>query len=106
MGVPALKLAGAGVGGAPATRADGDGQALDDAALALLLAGVHAVVDGEVAADHVGARGGRVAGQLVRLAGRLARVLAVVDADGAGVAVAGLIALVGRFRPVSSLAEA
>ena len=77
-----------------------------DAALALSLAGIHAVVDGKVAADHVGASGGGIAGELVRLVLGVGGVFAVVDADGAGVALAGAVAFVQRVGPVAALAQA
>jgi hypothetical protein len=61
-----------------------------DGARAGLLTGVHAVVYGEVAADHVGPCGGCVACEgfgCIVLA--VCTVFAVVDADDTGVAVAG-----------------
>lgn len=92
--------------GAAAAGANGDGQALDDAGLALPLARVHAVVDGKVAANHVGAGCGSVACQLVRLVGGVGRVFAIVDADGAGEAATGTVAFVERVGPMAALAEA
>lgn len=57
-------------------------------AVAGFLSRVHAVVDGEVATDHVGSRGGGVARQSFRCVALTVRaVLAVVDADDAGVTV-------------------
>lgn len=79
---------------------------MHDAAAAGPLAGVHAVVGGEVAADHEGLCGGAVAGERGGLVRHVGAVLAVVDADFAEVAVAGLVGLVERRGPVAALAEA
>ena len=97
--------------GAAAAGANGDGQALDRGPGARgASAGrgrrVHAVVDGEVAADHVGTRRGRVLGQLGRLVLNIGVVLAVVDAHHAGEALAGAECLELGLRPVAPLAEA
>ena len=48
--------------------------------------GIHTVVDGEVAADEIGAHGGVFAGQGLGLVDYVGLVFAVVDADDAGVA--------------------
>jgi len=85
---------------------NGDGQALYHAAAAGALAGIHAVVGGEVAADHKGFCRGAVAGQRRGFVGHVGAVLAIVDADFAEVAQAGLVGLVERRGPVSALAEA
>lgn len=54
---------------------------------ALALAHVHAIVDGEIAADQVRAHSGVLAGQQLRGAQRVGLVFAVVHPYGAGVAV-------------------
>lgn len=78
------------------TFSDGHGQALHNATTVGALAGIHAVVGAEVPADHEGLCGGAIArkgGGLVRDVGA---VFAVVDADFAEVAEAGLVWLVER----------
>lgn len=94
---------------APSPRANGNGQTLDCTAgrsLAWSLAGEHAVVDGEVAADHVGFLGGAVAGECFGGVGHFGRVFAVVDADFAVVTVAVAVGLVERVGPLAALAHA
>lgn len=70
------------------------------------LAGEHAVVDGEVAADHVGFLGGAVAGEGFAAVGDFGAVFAVVDADFAVVAGAGAEGFVEGFGPLAALADA
>lgn len=53
---------------------------------ALALSHIHAVVDGEVAADQVRAHGGILAGQQLGGTDGVGLIFAVVNADGAGVA--------------------
>lgn len=71
-----------------------------------MLTWIHAIVDGEAATDHVGARGGCVLGQGFRGVGDLGAVFAVVDADDAAVAVAEWVGAVGWAGPVATSAEA
>lgn len=52
----------------------------------VMAGGIHAVVDGEVAADEIGAHGGVFAGQGLGFVDYVGLVFAVVDADDAGVA--------------------
>ena len=94
-------------GRTPPARPNGDGQPLHDAALIRALAGQHAVVDGEVAADHVGLAGGGVLGQLGRRVLVVARgVLAVVDAGGGAVeAIARCLGFEDGFGPFAAVAE-
>lgn len=73
--------------------------------MAWSVSGEHAIVNGEVTADHVGARGSCVLGELVTFVVNIRRVLAVVDADGASIAVAGSVSLEKRVGPVSPLAK-
>lgn len=83
---------------------------------ALALAHVHAIVDGEIAADQVRAHGGVLAGQQLRGAQRVCLVFAVVHPYGAGVAVDfGVVAVGGGgvgvgdvegVGPVAAFAEA
>lgn len=70
------------------------------------MAGVHAVVCAEVAADHEGFCRGAVAGQGGGFVRHVGAVLAVVDADFAEVTVPGLIRLVEGRGPVAAFAEA
>ena len=67
---------------------------------------VHSVVDGEIAADHVGAGSGSVLRQFVRLVLDVSGVFPVVHADSASIAVTGSVCLEERIRPVTALAEA
>jgi hypothetical protein len=69
------------------------------------LAGIHAVVGAEVAADHEGLGGCAVTSKGGRFVWHICAVLAVVDADFAEVAKPGLIGLVERRRPVSAFAK-
>lgn len=67
-----------------AAGANGDRQALDDGAVALAPASrVHAIVDGEVAADEVGMHGGILARQRLRRVQSVRLVFAVVHAHAA-----------------------
>lgn len=52
----------------------------------VMTSGIHAIVDGEVAADEVRAHGGVFAGQGLGFVDYVGLVFAVVDADYAGVA--------------------
>lgn len=79
----------------------GSRETLDDA-----VAGKHASVDREVAADHEGAHGGVFLGQDVGLVGQIGLVLAAVDQYEAGVATGVLVAFVGGISPSSTAAEA
>ena len=73
--------------------------------MALSLARIHSVVDGEVPTDHVGAGGCCVASQLIRLVFHIRRILPVVDPNGAGVALPRSIAFVKRIGPVAAVAQ-
>jgi len=90
----------------PSPRANRHRQPLNHAALPGPLPRIHAIVDREVPADHVGAGGSRVLRQLRRLVLDIGGVFPVVDADGAGPAMAGPIGLEGRFGPVAAVAKA
>ena len=92
--------------GSPTAGANGNRKALDDATLPGTLAWVHAVVHGEVAADHVGPRGSSVLGQLVRLVLDVGGVLPVVHSYRAAVAQSGAVGLEEWVRPVTALAKA
>lgn len=86
-------------------RANGDREALEHPAV--VMAGrVHAIVDGEVAADHVRAHGGVLLGQLLGFADGVGLVFAVVDAHDAGVAIGTRVGFVERVRPAATAAEA
>lgn len=75
----------------PPSRADGYREPLNDASLARTLTGVHSVIDGEVAADHVGPSSSGVLCQLIRLVINIRGVLPVIHTDGASVAVASAV---------------
>ena len=62
--------------------------------------------DTQVAADEVGFHGGSLLGQILSVVRGLSLVLAVVNADGAGVATAVREAFVERVRPAAAAAEA
>jgi hypothetical protein len=68
--------------------------------------GVHAVVDGEIAADEVGAHGGALACQRLIAADTVCSVLAVVDAHGTCVSAVACVGVVDWFGPVAAAAEA
>lgn len=70
------------------------------------MAGEHTVVDGEVAADHVGFLGGAVAGEGFAGVGHFGAVFAVVDADFAVEALAGADGFVVGVWPLAALADA
>ena len=72
--------------GAPTAGSDGNRESLDDTTLTGALAWVHAVVDGEVAADHVSPSGGGILGQLIRFVLNIGRVFPVVHSYRAAVA--------------------
>lgn len=67
---------------------------------------VHAVVDGEIAADEVGAHGGALARKRLVAAGTVCSVLAVIDTHGACVSAATSVGVVDWFGPVAAAAEA
>lgn len=90
---------------APATGSNSNGKALHDACLTGSLAWIHAIVDGEVAANHVSPGGCSILGQFVRLVLNVSRVLPVVDPDCASIAVTGSICLEERFGPMTALAK-
>lgn len=69
---------------ASSTSADGHWQALNNATLAWLLAGIHAVVDRKVPADHVCRFCRFVSSKLFGGVGGIARVFTVVDSHAAG----------------------
>lgn len=75
----------------PATSADGHWQTLRN--LSRALTGIPAVVDGEVAANHVGTSGSRIFGELIRFVVDVSGVLAVVHSDCGAIAVTGLVRL-------------
>jgi hypothetical protein len=79
---------------------------LHHTAAAGALAGIHAVVGAEVAADHESFGGGAVARESGGFVGDVCAVFAVVDADFAEVAEPGLIGLVEWRGPVAAFAEA
>lgn len=88
-----------------AARANGNGNALHNATV-VVTGGVHAVVDGEIAADEVRAHGGALSGQNLRGTDHVCLVLAVVDADHARIARWGYEGFIGRFWPAAAAAEA
>jgi len=93
---------------ASTTGADRDGQALHDTAAGAdggPLAGEHAVVAGEVAADHEGFHSGAVAGQRFALVRHVRRVLSVVDPDFAVVPVTVAVRLVEGIGPLTACAD-
>ena len=92
--------------GVSPARADGDWQALNDAAMTVSLAGMLAVVRREVSADHVGAHGCRLTGSLVRLVLGVGHVFSIIDGGRADPAVAGVFGLVMGIRPMAAVAEA
>lgn len=67
---------------------------------------IHAVVDGEVAADQVGSHGRALAGERLIAADIVGSVLAVVDPHGAGVSAVAYVCVVDWFRPIAPTAEA
>ncbi len=67
--------------------------------------GVHAVVDGKVLADEVGAHGGVFAGEKLALVEGVGLVFAVVDAGDAGVAGAGAVGLVHGLGPLAAATQ-
>lgn len=89
----------------PSARPNRDRQALRPTASGSLT-GEHAVVDGEVAADHVRLLGGAVAGEGFAGVGYFGAVFAVVDADFAVEALAGADGFVVRVWPLAALADA
>lgn len=93
---------------ASSTSTDGHGKALNNAvrrSMARLLPGVHAVVVGEVPANHVRLHGRPVPRQGFALVGNISTVFPVVDPDFAEVAMAVRVRFVQRFRPGTSSAE-
>lgn len=66
---------------------------------------VHAIVDGEIPANQIGAHGGVFAGHNLGLVDFVALVLAVVDAYHAGVPCAVLVDLIAWFGPMTAAAE-
>lgn len=70
------------------------------------MAGIHAVVGAEVPTDHESLGGSAVAGQSGCFVRDVGAVFAVVDADLAEVAEAGLVWFVERRGPLTTLAEA
>lgn len=74
--------------------------------LARTLTGEHAVVDREVAADHVSLLGCTVSSQCFCIVWNLGAVLAVVHPDFAVVTVSSVVGLVVRVGPLASLAHA
>ena len=80
----AVKLVGR--DGSSAAGPNGNGESLDNTTLAGALTWVHAVVDGEVAADHVSPSGSGILGQLIRFVLNIGRVLPVVHSYRAAVA--------------------
>lgn len=76
-------------------------KALDNA-----VAGEHAAVDGEVAADHEGTHGGILLGQSIGLVGQVGLVFAAVDEDMACEAAGVTRAFVGWVHPSAAPAKA
>lgn len=66
----------------------------------------HAIVDREVATDHVSSGSSSILGQVVTLVVDVCGVLSVVYTDRASKAVAGTVCLEEGIRPVSPLAKA
>ena len=89
----------------PSARPNRHGQALRPTA-SWSLAGEHAVVDREVAADHVGFLRGAVAGEGFAGVGHFGAVFAVVDADFAVEALSGADGFVVWVWPLAALADA
>lgn len=73
--------------------------------LSLFLAWVHAVVDAEVAANHVCGLGGFVARLVFCRIGVIGAVFPVVDSDSAGPAIAGSPGLEEGIWPAPAVAE-
>lgn len=67
---------------------------------------VHAVIDGEVAADQVGTHGGALARKRLVTADTVCSVLAVVDPHGACISAVAYVGVVDWFGPVAAAAEA
>lgn len=88
----------------PPASSNSNRKPLDDTSLPRSLARIHAVIDGEVAADHVGLRSSSILGQLIRMVFTICRVFAVVHANRAHVAVASTERLEERIWPVTTLA--
>ena len=89
-----------------AAGADGHGQALEDGAALLVPGRIHAVVDGEVAADEVSTHGGVLPRHRLALVEAVGLVLAMVDPDPAAVLPRRrLTGLIQRIRPVAPAAE-
>lgn len=86
-------------------RANRDRNPLHDATV-VVARGVHAVVDGEIATDEIGAHGGALAGQDLGGTDHVCLIFAVVDADNARIARWGDNGLIRRFWPTAAAAEA
>lgn len=85
---------------------DGNWHTLNDSTLAWSVAWEHAIVDREVAADHISPGSSSVLGQLVTLIIDVCRVFSVVDTNRTPVTVTGSVCLEKRVGPVSPLAKA
>jgi len=79
---------------------------LDNTTLTWALARVHPIVDGEVAADHVGASGSGILGQFVGFVLNVCGVFPIVHSHSASVAIASGEGLEERFGPIAALAKA
>lgn len=89
---------------AVASSANCDGDTLYNAPM-VVASRIHAVVDGEVAADQIGAHGGILARQNVVLKDGVGLVFAVVDADDAGIPACASKRLIERLRPAATSTE-
>lgn len=88
----------------PPSRANGNRQTLYHPRLALSLAGKHAVIQGEVAADGVSARCGGLTGERLGVVPAVGCVLSIVDSDCTCPTTAGLGDLERWIGPVPPLA--
>ena len=101
--------AGGGVSIATSTRANGGGQSLHDAIgrnLARSLAGVHAVIGGEVSTNHICFHGDASSSHIFRLIREVGTILSIVDSDFAAVAFAGRKRIVDWLWPLPPTTDA
>lgn len=67
--------------------------------------GIHAVIDGEIAANQVCTHGSILTSKELRLVRCVSLVFAVVDAGNAGVSSSGAVRLVGGLGPLATAAQ-
>lgn len=90
----------------PPPTTDSYRQALDNTALAWPLTRVHAIIDGEIAADHVGTSGSGILRQFVGFVFNIRGVFPVVHSHSASVAIASAEGLEEGLWPIAALAKA